>query len=211
MHFGNKIIIFNRKSLRNFINSLNIKALNTMKGIVFTEFLEMVEDKFGPDMVDDIIDDNDLPSQGAYTSIGTYNHSEIISLVISLSKYTEIPVPTLVHVFGKHLFSRFVILYKSLLADINDSFQFLEMIESYIHVEVKKLYPDAQLPFFDCYRTEDKLVMNYKSERAMADLAHGLMEGCFEHFNEKIAVERTDLSGGKGVSVQFILTPVSGI
>ena len=27
-----------------------------MKGIVFTEFLEMVEEKFSADMVDDIID-----------------------------------------------------------------------------------------------------------------------------------------------------------
>ena len=45
-----------------------------MKGIVFTEFLEMVEDKFSADMVDDIIDDCDLASGGAYTAVGTYPH-----------------------------------------------------------------------------------------------------------------------------------------
>jgi hypothetical protein len=49
-----------------------------MKGMVFTEFLEMVEAKFSADMVDDIISDSDLPNGGAYTSVGTYDHSELV-------------------------------------------------------------------------------------------------------------------------------------
>ena len=52
-----------------------------MKGIVFTEFLEMVEDRFSLDMVDDLIDDCDLPSGGVYTAVGTYSHEEIVALV----------------------------------------------------------------------------------------------------------------------------------
>lgn len=35
-----------------------------MKGMIFTEFLEMVEAKFSADMVDDIIADSDLPHGG---------------------------------------------------------------------------------------------------------------------------------------------------
>ena len=85
-----------------------------MKGVVFTEFLEMVEEKFGDEMVDDIINDSDLSTNGAYTAIGTYPHNEIITLVVNLSKYSKIPVPDLVHVFGKHLFSRFVVQYSNL-------------------------------------------------------------------------------------------------
>ena len=42
-----------------------------MKGIVFTEFLEFVEDQMGPDMVDTIIDDCELSTGGAYTGQGT--------------------------------------------------------------------------------------------------------------------------------------------
>ena len=177
-----------------------------MKGVVFTEFLDMVEDKFGDEMVDDIINDSDLSTNGAYTAIGTYPHNEIITLVVNLGKYTKIPVPDLVYVFGKHLFSRFTVLYSSLLDGYSDAYTFLEGIEKYIHVEVKKLYPDAQLPFFDCYRENGQLVMNYKSERAMADLAHGLMEGSFEYFKEKITVTREDMGNGDGTSVRFYLT-----
>ena len=47
-----------------------------MKGVVFTEFIEMVEDKFSADIADQIIEEADLPSGGVYTSVGTYDHAE---------------------------------------------------------------------------------------------------------------------------------------
>lgn len=42
-----------------------------MKGIVFTEFMEMVEQKFGFDMVDTLIAKANLPHDGLYVSGGT--------------------------------------------------------------------------------------------------------------------------------------------
>jgi len=56
-----------------------------MKGVVFTEFLDMVEAKFSADMVDDIIDDAKLASGGAYTAVGTYPHSEMVALGVALA------------------------------------------------------------------------------------------------------------------------------
>lgn len=53
-------------------------GVTSMKGIVFVEFLEMVESTFSAEMADDIIDACDLSSGGAYTSVGTYPHSEIV-------------------------------------------------------------------------------------------------------------------------------------
>ncbi len=42
-----------------------------MKGTVFTEFLEMVENILSPELADLIIEQSDLHSEGAYTSLGT--------------------------------------------------------------------------------------------------------------------------------------------
>ena len=55
-----------------------------MLGIVFSEFTEMVEEVFSAEMVEKILDDCDLESGGAYTSVGSYSHTEIISLVGAL-------------------------------------------------------------------------------------------------------------------------------
>ncbi|MCX7200840.1 MAG: hypothetical protein NTV17_00650 [Burkholderiales bacterium] len=41
-----------------------------MKGMIFTEFLELVERTYSPEMADDLIDASNLPSGGAYTSVG---------------------------------------------------------------------------------------------------------------------------------------------
>ena len=44
-----------------------------MKGIIFTEFLETVESTFSPAVADQIIEQNELDSNGIYTSVGNYN------------------------------------------------------------------------------------------------------------------------------------------
>src|SRR5262245_41617413 len=105
-----------------------------MKGIVFTEFLEMVEEKFSPDVVDRIVDGADLASGGVYTSVGTYDHKEMIRLVTCLSEETGIPSPALMKVFGEHLFGRFSTLYPAYFSGMDSSFSFLAKVEDYIHV-----------------------------------------------------------------------------
>ena len=175
-----------------------------MKGIVFTEFLEMVEEKFSDDMVDDIIDDADLASGGVYTSVGTYPHSEMVSLVVALSQHSGIEVPVLVKTFGQHLFGRFSVLYPRFFPEGQGAFSFLESIENHIHVEVKKLYPDAQLPTFDTRREGDNtLIMLYQSKHPFATLAEGLIEGCLAHFSVDATVTGHDLSEGAGTKVEF--------
>lgn len=70
-----------------------------MKGIVFTEFLEMVESAFSEAMVDRIIDKAKPASGGAYTSVGFYDHREIVALVMALSEASGTPVPDLIKAF----------------------------------------------------------------------------------------------------------------
>ena len=117
-----------------------------MKGIVFTEFLEMVEQRHGLETVDTIIETAQLPNGGAYTAVGTYDHHELLRLVGSLSQATNSAVPKLVYAFGRHLFASFSRAYPYVFEGIHSTTEFLANVEDLIHVEVKKLYPDAELP-----------------------------------------------------------------
>ncbi|MRV73118.1 hypothetical protein GJ700_15520 [Duganella sp. FT92W] len=165
-----------------------------MKGVVFTEFMELVESRMGLDMLDRIITEADLPNDGAYTSVGTYDHAELVRLVMALSNATGMPIPALIHLFGHHLFQRFSESYPVLFQDANCVFDFLSRIDDVIHVEVRKLYPDAELPTLPCTRpAPDQLELLYSSPRGFADLAAGLIDGCIAHFQEPIKVTRTDL------------------
>ena len=117
-----------------------------MKGVVFTEFLEMVEAKWSLEMVDQLIERAKPPSGGVYTAVGTYAPAEMVALVSALSEATDMPIPDLLKAFGGHLFGTFARNYPQFLEGRDTSFAFLESVESVIHVEVRKLYPDAELP-----------------------------------------------------------------
>jgi len=168
----------------------------------------MVEQAHGYGMVDQLIMDNELPSGGVYTTIGTYSHQEMVTLVVDLSKKTETPVPNLLNAFGQYLFGTFEKGYPMFFEAAENAFDFLESIEKYIHVEVKKLYPDAQLPSFSTRRlSTDTLEMIYYSDRRMADFALGLIEKTFEHYGEKATIYRENLVEN-GSEVKFLIKKV---
>lgn len=178
-----------------------------MKGIVFTEFLDMVGQHHSLDMVDDLIDDAQLPSGGAYTAVGTYPHEEMVALVLALSRRVAVPVPLLLQAFGEHLFGRFVQLYPAFFAGDADVLEFLAGVEDIIHVEVRKLYPDAQLPRFEVEsHTSGRLVLRYYSVRHLEDLAEGLIRGCARHFGQALQIERTLGNGSDDHCERFTLT-----
>ena len=174
-----------------------------MKGIVFTEFLEMVESSFSADMVDDLIDDAQPAHGGSYTAVGTYDHSELVAMVVALSGRTGTPVPDLVHAFGRHLFARFHAGYPAFFEGMSGAVQFLAGIEDVIHAEVLKLYPDAQLPRFECTLLPDGLEMVYHSPRHFDDLAHGLIDGAVAHWGGGYVVTRHPAAGD---ATRFVLT-----
>lgn len=168
-----------------------------MKGVIFTEFLDMVDRKFGPDCMDDLIDETDPPSGGAYTAVGTYRCAEMMAFVAALEKRSGLSSASLLRAYGHHLFGRFVVRYPELIAGYNDSFALLRVIDDTIHAEVRKLYDDAELPRFDCtVHGADSMTMVYRSLRPLSDLAQGLIEGCADHYRERIAIGRKDSREG---------------
>ena len=165
-----------------------------MKGLVFTEFIEMMENDFGFEVADRVIENSDTASKGVFTGVGTYPSRDMVALLTQLSTETQKPVNDLLFHFGKHLFNSFSRLYAHLIADAKDTFGLLDNIEDFIHVEVKKLYPDAQLPTIDTRMVgPDTMELIYRSRRKMAYLAHGLMMGCAACFGETMEIQMENL------------------
>ena len=176
-----------------------------MKGIVFTEFLELVEDTFGLETVEEIIEKSDLPSNGAYTSIGTYEFSEMLSLISNLSEKTKMSINDLLHTYGLHFFSVIQRDYMSILNNYSDPIDFLSSIESHIHVEVRKIYPDAELPRFEVVdKSDSSLTLIYYSSRSMYAFGLGLMEKAFEHYGRKASISYDKIKQD-GSEVKFVI------
>ena len=176
-----------------------------MKGIVFTEFLELVEDKFGLEMVDNIITSSTLESGGIYTAVGTYSFSEMLQLLTHLSENTGISIDNLLLVYAEHFFSVIENSYPGLLATYNDPIEMISSIENHIHVEVRKIYPAAELPTFEVVeKTENSLVLIYTSSRAMHHFGLGLMNKTFAHFNATATIDLQKIKED-GTEVRFVI------
>ena len=172
----------------------------------------MVEDQFSLETADAIIEASKLPTGGSYTSIGTYPHEEMLTLVQQLSHRVDIAVSDLLKHFGRHLFKRFTVIHPEYVTTHSSAFDLLSLLDDHVHVEVRKLYRDAELPSFEHERlANDKMLFVYRSRRSLADFAEGLIEGCVAHFEEPMQIDRIDLpADAEGAHARFTLTRLHG-
>jgi hypothetical protein len=154
-------------------------------------------------MVDKLLTNTKLLSKDVYTAISTVSHTEVVSFVSCLNQKTSIP--NLLVVFGSYLLKIFSNSYSRIIEDTSDVFTLIKSIHNCILLEIRKLYPDAELSHFDIENSEPNThVMNYYSNRKMSDLAYGLLEDCLEYFGEKVSVPQ-EMIYTDGGSVKFVI------
>ena len=182
-----------------------------MKGMLFISFLDLVESQYGQKTLDIVLDQVNSDSSGIYTAGGDYDHKELIQLVVALSNQANVSVTHLTKSFGMYHFAEFISAYPQLFKGLNSSFDVLEVVDSFIHREVKKLYPGAKPPKFECHKQSDsRLELIYESPRCLGDVAEGLIQGCAAYYGEEILVKRERLGDMTGSSERFIINLQSG-
>jgi hypothetical protein len=177
-----------------------------MKGIVFVELIRMAEAALGEEVVDDILDEADLETDGAFSAVGNYPCRELLAIVDAVGARTGLPVEALHVQFGHWMFDRFVEGYPAFFEGKADGFHMLESIEDEVHVEVRKLYPEVELPRFATDRLPDgRFKMVYESERPLHHFCKGLIESCMAHFNQTVALDMTDSMEDGRYRAEFFL------
>ncbi len=166
-----------------------------MKGVVFVELLAMADSVVGEEAVDKVVARCPLSTKGAYTAVGTYPAEELTHLVGGFSEASGASIDVLQKRFGHWMLAHFVETSPELFKARADVFSMLEAIDGEVHAEVRKLYPDAELPHFETERVgDDTLRMIYSSPRRLMAFCHGLIEACVEYYGEPASVTFVDRS-----------------
>ena len=166
-----------------------------MKGVVFVELLNMAESAVGERTVDAVVARCPLASKGAYTSVGQYDCRELTMLVKELSVETSAPEEELQRRFGHWMLRHFTQSYSVFFDAKTNAFDMLHSIETEVHVEVRKLYSDAELPRFDTTQpSDDTLILTYRSPRPLVHFCRGLIEACLAHYGETADIRLEDRS-----------------
>ncbi len=161
-----------------------------MKGVVFDLLNEMVEEKFGFDAWESILELAN--ADGIYVTTETYSDDELFELVNAAETVSGIDASELVKEFGRYMLPGFAKSHPVFFEGQPSLREFLLTVDRVIHVEVRKLYPDAGLPTFDCDKESDdpsKLTMIYKSPRKLCALSEGLIDGAAAYFGEKYSLQ----------------------
>lgn len=159
-----------------------------MKGIIFNLVEEVVRGTYGEDVWESLLDAAGL--HGSYTSLGSYPDEELFQLVSAASEAFEIPPNDVIRILGERaiplLAERFPQFFEQ-----PATLPFLLTLNEIIHPEVRKLYPDADVPVFEFERVEaNELLIGYRSPRKLCALADGFIRGAATHFGETVDVEQ---------------------
>ena len=178
-----------------------------MKGLVFTELFRHVEALHGANMVDDIIAAAQLPHDGGYTSIGSYPFQEAVALLVALTQATGKSLPDTLDAFGTHCFRRWVNYAPHFFTQQRGLFDILEGIDDFHETEVRKLYPDAELPsFLSEQRTERQLTLGYYSCKPLSALAVGVIKGAAAHVKQPVHMECEPATNERGAYTRITIT-----
>jgi len=149
-----------------------------------------------------MIDRANPASGAAYTAVGKYDWREMVDLVKALSEIVSAPVADLIRAFGRHLFGRLSHNYPAFLVGQVNTFDFLETVEDKIHVEVLKLYQDAELPTLEAIRLDgSRMSIGYTSCRPFGDLCIGMIEGCADFFGEEFEIQSKPAKEGLKIEI----------
>jgi hypothetical protein len=162
-----------------------------MRGVIMTEFLGWVEESRGLATVDELVSglSSDLTDGGAYTAVGDYPHGELIALMQALAEHDGSTLDDIQRQFGRAAFASLATVGAPMLLDATCSRDVFSRINDVIHVEVRKLYPEAHPPSVAMIDVDpNEVIIDYGSHRPMADLCVGLVQGALDFYQESAEV-----------------------
>ncbi|PKQ63882.1 hypothetical protein BZG02_07655 [Labilibaculum filiforme] len=177
-----------------------------MKGIFFTEFLEMIEKDYGLSLAEKIISDLGVGNNGVYEAIADYPYNQFVEMCDLLSFELRISVSDVVKNFGEYLFSRLVILFRPSFAGNSNIFDFLGKMDEFMHGKIQENFMQVDIPHFRAIKINDSTFqMSFQTEKILVDLAIGLFMGCQRFFNEELTLS-TECISEKNKLVCFTLS-----
>lgn len=178
-----------------------------MKGSIFSCLQEMVEERHGIRVWNALLQVANPPNGGAWVSCESYPDEQLYALVDAMTTMFNLDKAVLLKEFGQYLFPRLHGGMPVRLPADTSLFDFLELLDNLIHFETRKVDPGARPPRITLVsRSQDVMVLRYESERSLAELACGLIEGAGKLFAEPVSASHELADDDEYPWVRLIVT-----
>lgn len=158
-----------------------------MKGIIFNIIENFILEKYGEETFDAIIANCQLETTEPFVGPGTYSDNDMLEILRSATDKLGIDTASILRLIGQYSFSQLAGRYPNFVEPHDDAKKFLMTVDGIIHVEVRKLYQETQLPVFQYHDiSQNSLTITYYSKRKLYTFMEGLIEGVAQHFGVNI-------------------------
>lgn len=160
-----------------------------MKGVIFCYLKEFIEERYGLETWYELIDLCPLKQKPPYVKPGNYSHFDFLSIVDGIANKVGESSNIFIKEFGKATFQRMARDYPVFVEKYDHPKPFLLTVDGIIHVEVQKLFSNAELPQFYYEDVgENALIIRYQSERKLCPLMEGLILGATNYFQYNVNI-----------------------
>lgn len=158
-----------------------------MKGIVFNILESFVVSEFGEDVYDEVTDSVSLSTDAIFVGPGTYSNADFLALAQQSAQTVGITLDEFMLRMGRYSFSQLAGRHPEFVTPHHHPKSFLKTVDGMIHVEVRKLYSNTELPTFTYTDlADDELIITYFSEKKLYSFMEGLINGVSDSFGVPI-------------------------
>ncbi len=162
-----------------------------MKGIIANCLKELVCEKFGEDKWEEILQTSGLDTVYMIQPSENIDDELVLRMIDSTCKVLNITQVQAADAFGEYWVNVFAPrVYHVYYKGVDSAKDFLLKMDE-IHKKVTNDIEGSKPPSFEYELTsENKLIINYKSERGLIDILIGLIKGVGKYFKEDLAVKK---------------------
>lgn len=160
-----------------------------MHGMIFLQLSKFADHTYGAGTFSTLLTDAGL-GERVYLPIQTYPDAEVQAIVAAAATRTGLDPTRVLFAFGRFLAPELLAAYKPLVKPHWRTLDVIEQAEQVMHRAVRNDLSAAP-PRLEVTRNGRSLELRYSSERNLCVLAHGLVVGIAEHYDEGIVVRET--------------------
>ena len=151
----------------------------------------MMEEKFGKEKWDDILQKSGFPKGTMFLPTQDINDNDVFKIINTLCKELNISLQQAFDAFGEYWACSFAPkLYAPFYNQAKSAKDFLLKMDE-VHILTTKSMPGAKPPRFKYEWKDDKtLIMTYESPRRLIDLVVSLVKGVGKYFKENLNVRK---------------------
>ena len=165
-----------------------------MKGHIFNLLENFIIETAGDAAFEKVYNNCKFEGEGIFIRPGNYPDADLFELVNQTVSHLEITHQQAHRSFGKWMFKHLAKLVPEPMVKVEHPKTFLMQLNQIHEVELKKLWPDAFPPRFECEDTgANTMRFTYDSPRQLFDLVDGVLEGVAEYYSAPMTWSKSNL------------------